>query len=197
MVNIDIAYPLHWPEGMARTSKPKQSRFNTTFGKSRGYLLSELTRLGARYHTVSTNVNLRRDGLPYAGQSEPNDKGVAVYFELNGKPMCFACDRWDKMGCNIHAVAKSIEAMRGLDRWGCSEILNRAFDGFLMLPSNAESQPSWCKVLDVSPDDPHEKIKTNYRLLAKEHHPDQGGSAIKFREVQEAWSDYQKAVGDA
>lgn len=29
--------------------------------------------------------------------------------------------------------------------------------------------------------------KSNYRRLAKEHHPDRGGDAEKFRQIQAAW----------
>lgn len=195
MTNIDIAYPLHWPEGWPREkSKAMRSRFSTTFAAARQTLLDEISRLGGRYPTISTNVNLRRDGLPYANQPEPDDKGVAVYFELKGKPMCFACDRWNKVGCNIQAVAKSIEAMRGLDRWGCSEILNRAFDGFLMLPSG-DIKPSWCHVFGVAQIAEEDAVKAIYRSLSKKHHPDHGGDPEKFRKVQEAWEDFKRGAG--
>lgn len=190
---IDTAYPLHWPEGRPRTSKPQRSRFSTTFACARDNLLSEIKRLGGWYPTISTNVNLRRDGLPYANRPEPDDKGVAVYFELKGKPQCIPCDKWDRVGDNIHAIAKSIEAMRGLERWGGSDIMNQAFSGFQMLPGG--TTPSWATVLGVSRDDHHDTIKTNYRLLAKEHHPDHGGDPRKFNEVQQAWEDYQVQEG--
>lgn len=49
-------------------------------------LKEELGRLGARYPVVSSNVELRRDGLPLSGRPEPHDPGVAVYFQLAGRP---------------------------------------------------------------------------------------------------------------
>ncbi len=194
MTNIDIAYPLHWPEGWPREkSKAMRSRFSTTFAAARQTLLDEISRLGGRYPTISTNVNLRRDGLPYANQPEPDDKGVAVYFELKGKPMCFAYDRWNKVGCNIQAVAKSIEAMRGLDRWGCSEILNRAFDGFKLLTSSENKKP-WCQVLGLPIIHTREDVIKNYKQLVKKHHPDVGGDPNVFMEIQEAYK--ESGVGE-
>lgn len=75
------AYPLHWPAGWPRTSAPQRSRFDGGFAKIRDELFAEIERLGGRYIVLSTNVALRRDGLPYANQAEPPDSGVAVYFE--------------------------------------------------------------------------------------------------------------------
>lgn len=185
---IDIAFPLHWPEGRPRNGKPKRSRFSTTFAQSRTFLLNELARLGARYPTISTNVNLRRDGLPYANQPEPTDRGVAVYFELNGKPVCIECDRWDKVGCNIHAIGKSVEAMRGLDRWGCSDILNRTFDGFKLLPPSS-SKKQWQEILGVSHNASKEEVVKSYRDLVKKHHPDVKGDPNIFMAIHQAFKE--------
>ncbi len=38
------------------------------------------------------------------------------------------------MGDNIQAIRKTIEAMRGLERWGVSDMLQRTFSGFKALP---------------------------------------------------------------
>ena len=41
-------------------------------------LIWELKRLGARGMVLSTNVELRQDGLPYSNRRRPEDPGVAV-----------------------------------------------------------------------------------------------------------------------
>ncbi len=46
-----------------------------------------------------------------------------------------ACDKWDRIEHNIWASYLSIEAIRGLDRWGGSEFLDGLFSGFKALPS--------------------------------------------------------------
>lgn len=89
---------------------------------------------GAKNAVVSTNVALRRDGLPLASAKRVDDPGVAVYFLYKGKQTCFACDRWDKVEDNIYAVAKTIDAMRGIARWGTGDMLDAAFNGFTALP---------------------------------------------------------------
>jgi hypothetical protein len=72
--------------------------------------------------------------LPYAKYKTPDDPGVAVYFELNGRSQVFACDKWDRVEDNLQAIRKTIEAIRGIERWGSSEMLNRIYKGFQALP---------------------------------------------------------------
>jgi hypothetical protein len=170
-------YPLHWPAGWPRAKSPQRSRFDITFVAARDGLFEEIGRMGGRYIVLSTNIELRRDGLPYANQPEPQDSGVAVYFERRGKQMVFACDRWDRVKDNMRAIQKTIEAMRGIERWGASDMMERAFEAFVALPSPAQKR-SWREVLGftayepVSPTD----VEHAYRARAKKAHPDVGGS---------------------
>lgn len=64
------AFPLYWPEGRPRTSYRNQSRFDQQgkFAYVRDQLLNELKLLRAKNVIISTNIALRRDGLPLAGQ---------------------------------------------------------------------------------------------------------------------------------
>lgn len=50
------------------------------------------------------------------------------------------------------------------------------------------------EVLGVSQDASEEEIKSAYRKLAKEHHPDRGGSGEKFKEVQNAYDSITNGV---
>lgn len=183
-MSIYEAYPLQWPEGWARCRRPERSRFDTYFTVARDSLMNEISRLGGRNPVLSTNVELRRDGLPYASGRSPEDVGVAVYFEWKGKPMCFACDKWDRVKDNIQSIRKTIDAIRGIERWGSSDIMERAFSGFAALPD--ESKQTWREVLDCDNDNFNE-VKRNYRLLAKEHHPDTGGDPTEFHKIQKAY----------
>jgi hypothetical protein len=69
---------------------------------------------------LSTNIPLRNDGLPYANSREPNDPGVAVYFRYQKRDLCFACDAYTSVRENAYAIAKTVEALRGIERWGAS-----------------------------------------------------------------------------
>src|SRR3546814_3202380 len=79
------AFPLAWPVGWPRVARRKSAPFGMTMAAARDHLMNELRLMGARYPVLSTNVELRRDGLPYAIKREPDDPGVAVYFEWHGK----------------------------------------------------------------------------------------------------------------
>lgn len=48
---------------------------------------------------------------------------------------------------------------------------------------------SYHAILGISADAGHEEVKTAYRRLAKQYHPDhEGGDSSKFRDIQEAYS---------
>jgi hypothetical protein len=77
----------------------------------------QLDLMNASNVVLTTNIELRRDGRPYANQ-RISDTGVAVYFTRKGCEQAIACDKWDSVRDNLHAGAKTIEALRGIDRWG-------------------------------------------------------------------------------
>lgn len=130
------AYPLQWPIGRRRTERQSPARFDreVSLAETRKELLAELGRYNARRVTISSNLRLRLDGLPASGQAQPADRGVAVYFFLDGnKPHCIACDRWDRVEHNLRAIARTISAQRGILRWGAMSA-TEVFAG-LALPS--------------------------------------------------------------
>lgn len=180
------AYPLQWPAGWQRTLvwKRERGQFGTTFAKARDGLMAEIERMGGRVPVLSSNMALRRDGLPYAQQSRIEDPGIAVYFDYKGRQMCFACDRYATVEANTQAIRKTIEALRGIERWGASDMMERAFTGFAALA--APIALCWHDVLD--PADP----EGSYRRLRSQHHPDRGGDAEAFNRVQAAWDEFQK-----
>ena len=194
MVDIELkeAFPLCWPAGFAKTNSQERARFKSTsgFGVIRDRLLHELSLMGAREVILSTNIPVRNDGLPYAKYAEPWDSGVAVYFKQDGKDAVLACDKWKRVQHNVHALALTVEAMRGLDRWGASEILARVFTGFAALPAPREAMRSWREVFryQASYTPTRAELDSDYRMLAKILHPDMAeGSAAAFAELQSAY----------
>src|SRR5437870_5321142 len=69
-------YPLAWPVGFPRTKYQAQSRFDTAEERVKRNLELQLDLMDATKIVVTTNVELRRDGRPYAGQ-RISDPGVA------------------------------------------------------------------------------------------------------------------------
>lgn len=210
------ASPLSWPEGWPRAS----NRTRAQFGKNEfrnpggqpggGYktkreltiqdgttrVLEELDRLGIKHGDaiISTNLELRLDGLPRSGQPAPRDPGVAVYWRRQGGAMkVMAIDRYDRVADNLGAIAATLFAMRAIDRHGGGQILERAFTGFDALPPPR----TWREVLGfkrdarISLDDAERAFRSKAHL----HHPDKGGSTIAMAEITEAIAAARKELG--
>lgn len=192
-MDAPTAFPLQWPAGWPRAKYRQRAAFGkissrgakeqATVANARERLSGELDRLGARYAVLSTNLELRLDGLPRSNQAEPYDPGVAVYFQLGGKPIALACDKWDRVADNIIALAKHIEALRGMDRWGVGTAA-QAFAGYEALPA----PDPWWKTLGLNgPTRSEREIKDAYRKASSASHPDRpGGSHDRMAQVNAA-----------
>lgn len=190
------AFPLAWPLGRKRTAPHIRSwsNFKTSFAKARDECLGEIRRLGGRQSVISTNIPLRRDGLPYADQRQLDDPGVAVYFTRKDKQMCFACDRWAKVEDNMHAVSLTISALRGIERWGTGDMMEAAFTGFTALPAPEQVTAHWRDVLLAHGVKTRTEVEAKYLVARSIAHPDKGGSAHEFQQVERAWEDAQKEL---
>lgn len=184
------AYPLQWPDGWPRTPAHKRidgEKFKrgdwkggykkpTTY-ETRVELANELQRLGAKGVILSTNIELRLDGLPYSNRRAPDDPGIAVYFTLSGEAMVMAQDQYRRVPDNIRSLTLAIAGMRQMQRHGGGTMLKRAFAGFAALPPpNADfSQPAaihvppapWWQVLEVAENSSADVIKAAYRAKSK------------------------------
>ncbi|MCD6674897.1 MAG: DnaJ domain-containing protein [Burkholderiaceae bacterium] len=193
------AFPLCWPAGRKRTSWRESAPFKTTFSRARDAIVREVELLtgtrcwGSANVVISTNIPLRRDGLPLANQRKPDDVGVAVYFTYKQQQRCFACDRWDKIEDNMQAIAKTIDALRGIARWGTGDMLDAAFTGFAALPAPGAAR-EWWEVLGVARTASIDEARAAYRRAASEAHPDRGGDDARMAEVNRAWQQAQDAA---
>ncbi len=186
------SYPLSWPALWPRCDTPEWSRFDTSLSKARDGLSRELALLGARNVVISSNARLLKNGDIAGRQSRVEDTGVAVYFDLNGEQRCIPCDRWNLLEENIQAVRKTVEAIRGIARWGSPGIVEAAFQGFAAIPASTESD-SWWSVLGVAHNASEMEIESAYRRLAKQFHPDvPGGDSERFQRINEAYQQVKK-----
>lgn len=177
------AYPLQWPAGRPRQGGRERAQFKTALGGAIANVQREVANLGGRNLVISSNLPLRRDGVPMARSGYVGNVGVAVYFMLKGKPMCFACDRWDEVKDNMQAIAKTIEALRGIERWGSGSMVEQAFTGFTALPAPT----AWWQTLGLDgPDASKADIEQAHRRLSMEHHPDRGGDTSKMADINRA-----------
>lgn len=189
--------PLQWPVGRARIQNPERSKFKpgSAYGEGRD-VFRQLELMGASEIIISSNMQYRADGLPAVRQSV-SDTGVAVYFKQNGEEQCIPCDSWISLEENLRAISKTIEAMRGIERWGGKSLMNAAFSGFKALPSSIITPPpdrphrDWWVVLGVERTADAPTVKQGYRRAQGTAHPDAGGSARDFQEVQAAYEEWK------
>lgn len=190
------AYPLQWPIGRSRTSAYSRGAGpNQMHGsRVRQLLNSELRKMGVSNIVVSSNVAIRRDGQPYAGQ-KVDDPGVVLYFTRKGEDIAISCDAWRTVDANLRAIGLTVEAIRGMERWGTEEMIDRAFTGFKALPESIIVGPGqsriWHEVLQVSSDADPEIIRAAWKRLISRYHPDNQhtGDPVKFNEVQKAYKE--------
>lgn len=196
------AYPLAWPDGWRRTPAHLRTRAkfhgggsgwqdgryvgrrSLTVAEATRRTLDSLGRMGVSTWNIviSSNLQLRNDGLPRSGQRAPDDPGVAVYWRKGKDRRCIAVDRYDRVQDNLAAIAATLEAMRAIERHGGAEILDRAFTGFTALPAPEQ----WFQVLGVSANATRAEIDEAYRRLAAKHHPDRGGDPHEMARINTA-----------
>lgn len=215
------AYPLAWPDGWPRTAAQQRDRgdrfksYETQYGgggswkssrpvsfdRARRQLAVELGRLGASDIILSTNLKLRIDGEPYAGEARRtmDDPGVAVYFKYRDKPMVMAVDRFQSIAANMRSLGLAIEAMRQLERHGGGAMMERAFTGFAALPPPMTTGRHWRDVLGLTTPTGEltaADINLCYRNKAKEYHPDKDtGSLALMAELNVARDQALTAIG--
>jgi hypothetical protein len=189
-VKLPDAYPLAWPDGWPRTQYPERNyRYKVGATKARDELADELNRLNARDFVISSNVALRKtDGLPLANQRIPQDPGVAVYWtDREGRPWSLACDVWDQVKHNMRAIYYAVAGIRQIERSGASQLLERAYRGFNALPS--EGSGWWREELGLDGSPTRMVVEERYRELARQRHPDHGGSQeamVRLNRAREA-----------
>lgn len=195
MPDSPTAYPLQWPAGWPRTPyfRRKESRFGIgaadrkplTITAAISRLQAEIARINARYAVISSNIPASRNGRPLSGQRVPNDPGVALYFQLKGRPTVLPCDRYTTVAANIAAIAAHIEATRAIERHGVGT-LDQMFTGFQAIRGPGEKP--WREVLGFPADQAvtAADVKAKQRELARRHHPDAGGTEAAMAEINDA-----------
>lgn len=200
------AYPLQWPDGWKRTSFRDVPRFIGQFARDRDSVIHQLKMMGNSNIVITSDLPTRNDGMPYANAT-CSDPGIAVWWVKKGREHVIACDRWRTVSLNMRAVDLSINALRGLDRWGTSHVVEKAFAGFAALPPGSDGtlppQPvrrSWREVLGVPvvPGLAHSDMlaicKSRHRDAIKKHHPDVGGDPAVAAELNAALAEAESEL---
>lgn len=183
------AYPLYWPEGWPRSTYHKQAKFgNYSIRKCREEIARQVALFDGTGLIISTNLELRTsDGLPRSNQRQPDDRGAAIFFKRAGVDVALACDVYTTIEDNLWALARTLDALRQIERDGSPSLINRAFKGFAALPD--PDARDWWDVLQVSRTAGREEIRAAYWRLAKMYHTDNKdtGDLEKFKQIQMAY----------
>ncbi len=182
------AFPLCWPEGWPRTKAKVNGQFRQTTYSATLNLSEQLRLMGIGWFVLSTSIPLRRDGLPLSKPPVDGDHGAALYFTRKKRALCLACDKYWCIEDNIQAIAKTLEAMRGIERWGSTDLLDRAFTGFAAL--EARKRPH--EILGIPETATIAQAKVAQRALAAVNHPDTGGDPNRMAEINAAFDEFQK-----
>lgn len=177
-------YPLAWPDGVARTPAPRRlnSPFRTGFDQAVKNVSDSLRlfqkEAGVKIEHVllSSNVTLL--------DKKPSDPGAVAWFQMDGNWVAFGVDRFVSVEANIQAIHHIIEARRVELRYGGLAIVRQTFRSFIALP--APNNNPWWDVLQVRSDASRETIEANYKRLARDRHPDAGGSDAAMAELNRA-----------
>jgi hypothetical protein len=183
-------YPLEWPVGWKRSSVRVHGKFrhyknDLTIAQATDRLENELTKLGVKNPTLSTNVSLRLDGRPRGDSPKPTDPGAAIYFTFKGRASVLACDTYTDVAQNIAALAAHLEALRTMQRHGVGTI-EQALAGYKALP--ADTAADWRAVFGFPKESRPtvDEVTTRYHAAAKERHPDVGGTEIEMAHLNRA-----------
>jgi hypothetical protein len=187
---MTTAYPLQWPAGFSRHKLREKGQFKVTLAAALANVKTSLERFGkdsgkkVESIVLSSNVTL--------GNDRPADPGIAVWFVWDGLQVCIPVDRYQTAEANLQAIYHIIEARRTELRHGTLALVRATFMGFKALPSPSD----WRAVLGLNPNGPisREGLDSAYRIQAKRHHPDAGGTAEDFQRVQDAYAQGKAAV---
>lgn len=130
--------------------------------------------------------DFKRDGGVYA-DARPTEPGVVLEFMRGKDRMRFACDKFLVWLDNVDAIARALEALRMVDRYGVTS--GQQYEGFKALPSGAGPSADvlsrtirlWSQTSDAEPVTVEMVRKAKARA-----HPDAGGSHEAFVAVQDA-----------
>lgn len=188
---MKILSRLDWPLGRPITHKPKRSRFDShSLSKCIDELGLELKRLRAEDVVLTANwevsAHTRRPNVAQP-RSRVEHFGVSVFWRRAARSYQLACDTYSSWEDNLWALARHIEAVRTQERYGVAT-LEEAFKGAELALPAAPQHRAPHEVLGLTQQQARDRANVDacYRTLAREHHPDAGGSADQMAALTSA-----------
>lgn len=165
-----------WPG--AAIGEGRRSPFDTTWSGTTSLLAHELRMLDARQVVLELAIeeeDIRRDGKPRA-RAVAAHPGVVLSFQSKHGPLRYATAEFDRWQDNVRAVALALEALRKVDRYGISK-RGEQYVGWKQLTAGGPSAARGRALIERY---------GGLRQAMFETHPDHGGDAGDFADVQAA-----------
>jgi hypothetical protein len=193
MLNVRFV-PLERPKSILN----RRAIFKSSYAATLSLLEREMRHLSAQNVVIQagfTREQVRNDGWPRSG-ARPSHPAVVVSFRSRGKDLSFPCSTYRSHEDNLRAIALSLEALRGVNRYGVTQNEEQykgwaqlppptpaqkmsRFDACIFLQSNSDVDAGSIGAFSKSRDEA-------YRQAARRLHPDAGGNHEQFVRLQEA-----------
>lgn len=165
----------------------------------------EALHLGCKHLVIEADFKegqIRNDGWPKATASPSSPRVVISLLESAHGPLRYPCDTFTRFEDNVRAVGLALEALRTVDRYGVTR-RGEQYAGWKALPATTAptmtAQVAAEVVLVLSGSSPAEAKEAASEVLEmanhargvirealRRTHPDTGGSAEAFHQVQAA-----------
>ncbi len=181
------AYPLAWPLGIPRTDPARRASttLKTALPGALKNVQDSLRRFGDATGKRVSDVVI--SSYYTLGVHNPADPGVAVWFVWDGSERCIAVDRYPRLEQNLQAIHHVLEARVTEARHGGLQIVRQTFTGFVALPSPDMVGEKTCwQVLEIQPGADADAIRDAHKRLARQLHPDAGGSTAAMADINRA-----------
>jgi hypothetical protein len=165
--------PPVWP-GQRRANFLK-SPFKTRWTATLELLAREIKKLGGTHVEIAVDLprgeyDLRADGQLRA-DARPRRAVIVSFRTPDGSRLQFPCDTYGWWQDNVYAIAKTLENLRAIDRWGATQ--SRQYEGFKALASGTAPTMSSQAAAEI--------IGTAGRLLAENVLADAGYAKTAVR----------------
>jgi len=195
-----------WPGTPTPSNNRKRSTFRASYATTLDELEKELNKLRAKDIVIQIALgfnDIRNDGWPRSS-ARPTSPGVIVSCETSKGPLSFPCDRFTDWEDNLRAIAKSLEALRTVDRYGVTRN-NEQYKGWAQIPQSANatmSREDAARFIGITIGMPDGHILRDrqifsdcYKSAARRLHPDTGGNHEAFVKLQAAKTVLEQAHG--
>ena len=167
--------PGHWTgEGASRRWVNQQRvSYETTLAELR-YEVWQLDGDAIVIGVGLTEFDIRLDGAPRANARPMRHPGVEVSFDSRHGRLTYATDVFTDWRDNVRAIAKGLEALRAVDRWGVAK-RGQQYAGFALLTAGPSLEQLGAELVAR-----HGSVAAALRAT----HPDTGGPTASSRDFQ-------------